>query len=134
MTNEEGIIRSHNRGWRPQTAGSTRFHRNSQCAIFRTNCATLKVTNLRGHLQICVGLVWNFRDGRSSSHFFFIIIALLIFQVLNINLDIQCMHSGRISQCYISITRNAFIVKTSRSCDGPAVRIKVNKPKGKNMT
>ena len=38
------------------------------------------------------------------------------------------MHSGRISQWYIKITRNAFIAKTSRSCNGPAVRIYLNKP------
>jgi len=28
---------------------------------------------------------------------------------------------------------NTFIAKTSRSCNGPIVRIKGNKPKGKNM-
>ena len=32
-----------------------------------------------------------------------------------LNLDIQCMHSGRISQCYINITRNKFIAKTSQA-------------------
>ena len=30
-------------------------------------------------------------------------------------------------------TRNAFIAKTSRGCDGPAARIKGNKPKRTNM-
>ena len=29
----------------------------------------------------------------------------------------QWMHSGRRSQCYINITRNTFIAKTSRGCN-----------------
>ena len=40
------------------------------------------------------------------------------------------MHSGRMNQCYIKITRNTFITKTSRSYNGPAVRIKGNKQNG----
>ena len=43
-------------------------------------------------------------------------------------LDIQCMRSGRISQCYININSNAFTAKTSRGCNGLPVR---NHPKGK---
>lgn len=44
-------------------------------------------------------------------------------------LDRQCMHeNGRMSQSYIHITRNTFIAKTSRTCNGTAVR---RKTKGK---
>ena len=47
-------------------------------------------------------------------------------------LDRKCMHSGRMSQYHINITRNTSIAKTSQSCNGPAVRIKGNQSKGKN--
>ena len=47
------------------------------------------------------------------------------------NLERRCMHGGRMSQCYINITRNTFIVKTSLICNGPAVRIKGNKSRGR---
>ena len=49
-------------------------------------------------------------------------------------LDRQCMHeNGRMSQSYIHITRNTFIAKTSRTCNGTAVRIKGDKPRGKKQ-
>ena len=49
-------------------------------------------------------------------------------------LDRQCMHSGRMSQCYINIIRNTFIAKTSRDCNGPVrIKNKVKQAKGKNM-
>ena len=37
----------------------------------------------------------------------------------------------RMSHYYVNITRNTFTAKTSRGCNGPAVRIKENKPRGK---
>ena len=40
----------------------------------------------------------------------------------------QCMHSRRMRQCYINIA----IAKTSRGCNGPAVRIK-GTSQGENM-
>ena len=45
----------------------------------------------------------------------------------------EYMHSGRMSQCYINIIRNTFIAKTLGGCNGPAVRIKGNTQRGKNM-
>ena len=32
----------------------------NKCAIFRTNCATLNVTNSRENPRICPALMWNF--------------------------------------------------------------------------
>ena len=46
-------------------------------------------------------------------------------------LERRRMHGGGMSRCYINITRNTFIVKTSLICNGPAVRIKGNKPRGR---
>ena len=48
-------------------------------------------------------------------------------------LDRQFMHSGRMSQCYINISRYTFSAKKKRSCNGPwpAERIKRNKKRGK---
>ena len=42
------------------------------------------------------------------------------------------MHSGRISQCYINITRNTFIAKTSRGCNASS-KNKGKQAKGENM-
>ena len=39
------VTRSHNRGWRPQARGPRGSIEIAKCAIFRTNCATLNVTN-----------------------------------------------------------------------------------------
>ena len=57
--------------------------------------------------------------------------ALLTFPSVFKYLDKQCKHSGGMSQCQINITRNKFIAKTSGSCDGPAVRIKGDKARGR---
>ena len=50
------IIRSHNRGWRPQARGPRKTIEKDKCAIFSENCAILDVINSRGYTQICVGL------------------------------------------------------------------------------
>ena len=42
------------------------------------------------------------------------------------------MHSGRISQCYINITRNTFIAKISRGCNASS-KNKGKQAKGENM-
>ena len=57
--------------------------------------------------------------------------ALWTFQVIHTDLDRQCIHSWRISQSYINVTRNTFNSKTSRGWNGPGVSIKGNKPKRK---
>ena len=45
--------RSHRRGRRQQARGTRGSIEIAKCGIFRTNCATLNVTNSRGNPQIC---------------------------------------------------------------------------------
>ena len=93
------------------------------------NCATPNVIKSHENPQIYAALVWNFR--RWAIVLWLNLSALWTFQVIHTDLDRQCIHSWRISQCYINIARNTFTSKTSRGWNRPGVRIKGNKPKGK---
>ena len=87
--------------------------------IFRTNGATLNVTNSRGKAPtIRAALVGNFR--RWTIALRLSLSALWTFQVLHISEGNACTVEEWANECYINITRNTFISKTSRSCNGPA--------------
>ena len=101
----------------------------AKCAIFRTNCATLNVTNSSGNPRIRADLVWILRDGDRFATLFECSPNFPSASYL----DIQCMHSSRMNQGYINIIRNRFIAKTLRCCNGPTIGIKGNKPREKNM-
>ena len=64
----------------------------AKCANFRTNCATLNVTNSRGNPANLRGSRVEFREmGNLLPIFlFFLFIVLLIFQVLNISIYSAC--------------------------------------------
>ena len=119
---------SHNRRRRPQARGQRSTIEIAKCASFREgNCATLNVTHSHGNRRICAALEWNFRRRAIVSRLFE---CSLNFPSASY-LDRKCIHSARKkSQCYINttVTRNTFIVRTTRGCNGPAVRIKGNKP------
>ena len=121
-------IRSYNRSRsQPQAQGLRGSIETAKCANFRTNCAPLNVTNSRVPREFA-RLSCGFRE--TGDRFATLFECSLDFPSASY-LDRQCMHSGRMSQCYINIIRNKYIAKNSRGLNDPAVRIKENKPRGK---
>ena len=117
--------RSQKRGRRPQARGLRGPIEIAKCAIFRSNCATLNVPISGGEPHEFVrSIVWNFR--RWAIVFQLYLGAL--WASLNLPfasyLNRQCMHSVRMSQYYINITRNTRLSQKCREAnkEKPALR------------
>ena len=107
------------------SAGSTRFHRNSQMCYFWNKLGHPQRHKLARESAYLRGFRVEFQ--KMGERLVTLFECFLNFPGVSY-LDIQSMHSGRISQCYININRNAFTAKTSRGCNGLTVK---NHPKGK---
>ena len=120
----QGFNRSQKRGRRPQARGLRGPIEIAKCAIFRSNCATLNVPISRGEPHEFVRLSCGISgDGRLFFNFIWVLSELLwTFHLLHIYR--QCMHSVRMSQYYINITRNTRLSQKCREAnkEKPALR------------
>ena len=115
------------------SAGSTRFHRNSQMCYFWNKLGHPQRHKLARESAYLRGFRVEFQ--KMGERLVTLFECFLNFSGASY-LDIQSMHSGRISQCYINIDGlltllEIHLSQKPRGAVMPAVRIKVNKPRGK---